>query len=290
MTTLGWDKIRVLVTNGCNYRCPFCHNEGQEKDGKKSYMSFDDFKKLVDFLERQSISEFVISGGEPFLHPDVIDMLLYACENLSCNISCATNLSRITGSDIARLRYSRVKFNIQFPYTDKIRFKKSTGTGNLSIILSNIHKVREAGIDIGLNTVIQSSDKSMIEGMIQFATINHLQLKLLPQIGGNNSQDYKDWVFPIIRKYALTERDKGTGAIRWDISIGENTTTILYIDSPCFSRDIATCRNFAELRIHPGLFIQSCIEKSPSCQLDFSKDESYVVNQLLEEWNDFKNC
>lgn len=290
MTTFGWDKFRVLVTNGCNYRCPFCHNEGQEKGGKASYMSTKDFYKLVDLLKQHPISEFVISGGEPFLHPDIIDMLVYACDNLNCDVSCATNLSRISGSDIQRLSNTRIKFNIQFPYIDDIKFKKSTGNGCLSTILDNIRKVKEAGLEIGLNTVIQSSDENRVEEMVKFAATNHLPLKLLPQIGGCNSQEYKTWVFPIIRKYAISEKDKGTGAIRWEIEIGDNKTSILYIDSPCFSRDISTCKRFAELRIHPGLVMQSCIEKSLSEQLDFFKGDEYVINQLAREWNNFKKC
>ena len=38
MKSIKWDKLRVLVTNRCNYCCPFCHNEGQEKcDVVKEY-------------------------------------------------------------------------------------------------------------------------------------------------------------------------------------------------------------------------------------------------------------
>lgn len=290
MTIIGWDKFRALITNGCNYHCSFCHNEGQEKIGRVSYMSTEEFKKLVDLLKRLSINEFVISGGEPFLHPNIVEMLMYACDNLDCDVSCATNLSRISESDILRLAGTRVKFNIQFPYIDEKRFYQSTGKGNLSTILSNINKVKSSGIEIGLNTVIQSPEKDLIEEMLQFAATNHLSLKLLPQIGGENSQEYKEWVFPIIRKYAISERDKGTGAIRWEIAIDGNKTSVLYIDSPCFLRDIATCKRFAELRIHPGLFMQTCIEKPLSEQLDFTKGEEYVINQLVKEWNSFKKC
>lgn len=286
---IGWDKIRVLVTNGCNYRCPFCHNEGQEK-GKVTFMSVDDFKNIVDLLSETSISEFVISGGEPFLHPQIADMIVYACNKLSCDISCATNLSIITDSDLAKLANTRVKFNIQFPFTDSIMFKESTGNGDLSSISYNIKHVCKAGLEIGLNTVIQSSDRAMVEDMVLYAISNHLPLKLLPQIGGENSDEYKNWVFPIIRKYATSEKNKGTGAIRWEVSSGDKNTTVLYIDSPCFTRDISTCRNFAELRIHPGMYLQPCIEKLPSNQLDFSKGKSVVSTQLLQEWNNFKKC
>ena len=39
MVNTKWTKYRVLVTNKCNYRCPFCHNEGQEKQQKTDLMS-----------------------------------------------------------------------------------------------------------------------------------------------------------------------------------------------------------------------------------------------------------
>lgn len=290
MNTVGWNKFRVLVASGCNYRCPFCHNEGQDKASKAVLMSMTDFKKLVNLLKQYPISEFVISGGEPFLHPQITDMLLYASENLDCDISCATNLSRITDSDISKLANSRIKFNIQFPYTDKDMFEKSTGNGNLTSILSNINKVKDNGMELGLNMVIQNANKDMVKDMIMFAAKNRLPLKLLPQIGNDDSFGYKEWVFPLIRTFAVSEKDKGTGAVRWDIAIDGFKTSVLYIDSPCFYRDIITCKNFAELRIHPGLFIQSCIEKSLSEQLDFSMGKAYVSNQLLKAWNNFKKC
>lgn len=75
MEKLQWDKVRVLVANYCNYKCPFCHNEGQDKATTKERMSLQSFKRLVDVLSDQPISEFNISGGEPFLNEDIVDMI-----------------------------------------------------------------------------------------------------------------------------------------------------------------------------------------------------------------------
>ena len=93
MKKLQWDKVRILVANYCNYKCPFCHNEGQDKTTTKERMSLQSFRRLVDILSNQPISEFNISGGEPFLNEDIVDMILYINDNLDCDISCATNLS-----------------------------------------------------------------------------------------------------------------------------------------------------------------------------------------------------
>ena len=79
MEQLGWDKLRVLVTNRCNYKCPFCHNEGQEKECNHETMSLREFKSFVDMLSGQQISELNFSGGEPFINKEIVEMIEYAC-------------------------------------------------------------------------------------------------------------------------------------------------------------------------------------------------------------------
>lgn len=93
---IGWNKFRILVTNRCNYHCPFCHNEGQDKSIVQEQMTFDDFRSFVDIIANLHISEINFSGGEPLLNPEIVDMILYANNKLTGDISCATNLSLIT--------------------------------------------------------------------------------------------------------------------------------------------------------------------------------------------------
>lgn len=182
MKKLQWDKVRVLVANYCNYKCPFCHNEGQGKTTTKERMSLQSFRRLVDILSNQPISEFNISGGEPFLNEDIVDMILYINDNLDCDISCATNLSLIKPEHISVLSGTRIKFNIQFPFATAEAFKQSTVTGNLDRILTNIDLLCAENIQVGLNTVVQSDDFSSISTLIDFALERGLPLKLLPQI------------------------------------------------------------------------------------------------------------
>lgn len=290
MKKINWDKIRILVTNNCNYKCPFCHNEGQKKTSSKNTMSFDDFKRFVDMLKGQTLSEINISGGEPFLNRDVTSMILYLCNEFSCDISCATNLSLITDEDIDRLERSRVKFNIQFPYVASEPFHQSTGNGDLPFILEKIDKIRNKGIDIGLNTVIQSEDKDVYEKVILFAIEKELPLKLLPQIGNNNSIQYKDLIYPILERYAIEFKDKMSGATRWTLVNGGRRTVVLYIDSPCFAKDINRCRNYGEIRIQPNFFAQTCINKQDGALLLINEGSKIVLNQLSELWKNFTEC
>ena len=234
MNNIGWKRLRILVTNKCNYRCPFCHNEGQSKEQCYDMMSFEDFKKLIDILKDEKIEELHFSGGEPLLNKDLIRMILYVCHETTWDIGCASNLSLLRDEQIEMLAGSRVKFNIQFPFVNPSDFKKSTGNGSLSNILKTIEKVRMANIKIGLNSVIQSNNVSSLNSMIDFALENELPLKLLPQIGLQDSDRFKELAFPILNSKAKEVVNKGTGAIRWIIANSTKCTSVLYIDSPCF--------------------------------------------------------
>ena len=253
-------------------------------------MSVELFKQLINNLSDQELSEINFSGGEPFLHKGIVDMIIYANDHMACDISCATNLSLITDEQIARLEKTRVKFNIQFPFISKNEFARSTRTGKLCTVLDRIKTAKSAGIKIGLNTVIQSANNETIEQMMMFALENELPLKLLPQIGLEGSGQFIDDIQPILEKYAVEFVNKGTGALRWTIRNGSHQISVLYIDSPCFSQDIKTCRNYGEIRILPNFMLQCCIMKGTNERLCLEKGKEFVVDQFERLWNDFNHC
>ena len=169
-------------------------------------------------------------------------------------------------------------------------FNKSTGNGNYEHILKQLRLVRRENIPIGLNAVVQNDDICNIEDLLHFAVENGVALKLLPQIGLKNSSLFKEKIYPLLKRFAIDFVDKGTGATRWTIQIEGNNATVLYIDSPCFAKDINTCRMFGELRIHPDFKVQPCIMKSELSQIDLSKGKDEVIKELSLLWNNFKNC
>jgi len=290
MSQIYWDKIRILVANGCNYRCRFCHNEGQSKHSPSQYMSFENLKTLIDFIQDQDVAELCFSGGEPFLNRDLVRMIRYADENTASDIGCATNLSLITNTQIQELSSTRVKFNIQFPFASDADFRDSTGTGNYMKVVETIKKVQDSGINIGLNSVIQSLDMSKLVQVLEFALENELPLKLLPQIGLAGSDRFKEKIYPLLQKKAVERIDKGTGAIRYTLEKGNHRTTVLYIDSPCFTKDIERCRKYGEIRVLPDMTLQSCILKGGTSPLALERGKEFVLGQFHALWKDFNHC
>lgn len=65
------------IIEACPNECKFCSSNSCID--KKQVISFDDFKRVIDyFMSEGGIEELSLSGGEPFLHPDLFKMVEYA--------------------------------------------------------------------------------------------------------------------------------------------------------------------------------------------------------------------
>lgn len=64
------------IIESCPNKCLFCSSNS--RIDKKQIISFNDFKRVIDyFISEGGIEELSLSGGEPFLHPDLYKMVEY---------------------------------------------------------------------------------------------------------------------------------------------------------------------------------------------------------------------
>jgi len=290
-----WKILRVLTTNTCNYQCSFCHNEGQEKPSKKRInLQFDDYKIIIDSLVNTALKEVHFSGGEPFMNPETLKMILYTNETTDYELGCATNTTFLTEEIIKQLANTRIKLNIQFPAIKETKFANITKSGDLFKVLGKIYLLKKHNVEFGLNHVLQSDSSNSIEEIIDFVTMNGISIKLLPDLNNVNNVNLKDSIFPLLDSIATKKIDKGTGALKWWVSGSNNTeVTIMYIDSPCFYYDITTCKQYSEVRLLPSLKLQTCIKKNELIEFDFEiieNNKSLIKNIFQESWNSFTSC
>lgn len=94
MTLLDFpNKIAcTLFLNGCNYRCPFCHNS-EILDGKlEPLMTKEEFLSFL--AKRKGLLEGVcVSGGEPTLCPELKELLMQI-KDMGYAVKLDTNGSR----------------------------------------------------------------------------------------------------------------------------------------------------------------------------------------------------
>lgn len=66
----------VVFTQGCNFRCPFCHNP--ELVDPERYEDLIPEAEILSFLQRRRgrLDAVVITGGEPTMHPGLVPFII----------------------------------------------------------------------------------------------------------------------------------------------------------------------------------------------------------------------
>lgn len=77
------------ILDKCPNKCMFCSSNSCID--KNTFISFDAFKRTIDyFIVNGGIEELSLSGGEPLMHPDLLEMINYA-SNYGINVTLFTS-------------------------------------------------------------------------------------------------------------------------------------------------------------------------------------------------------
>lgn len=125
------DYISIVLTHECNRNCPFCVDKYH---GRKEYISLEHVKKAIEFAKNTgTIKTFLLVGGEPTLHPQVIE-ITKMIKDAGFTTVMTTNYSR--PSIVKALDKYIDSFNISFYNQSKLPDQKDfTADLTLSTLL-----------------------------------------------------------------------------------------------------------------------------------------------------------
>lgn len=152
------DKICAIVfTQGCNFRCPYCHNPELVDSTRPNPKEIRE-EEILSFLERrkEKLEAVTITGGEPLLQSDLGEFLsslkvLGYLVKLDTNGSIPSKLERLIAS--AHIDY--IAMDIKAPldkYENLIRRKIDTRK-----ILDSIRMIMDSGLDYEFRTTVVRS-------------------------------------------------------------------------------------------------------------------------------------
>lgn len=74
-----FNALHFELTNKCNLRCKHCYNIDY-LTSDASELSFDEIKKIIDIAKSLGCNDIGLSGGEPFMHKDIMKIIDYVSE------------------------------------------------------------------------------------------------------------------------------------------------------------------------------------------------------------------
>jgi cyclic pyranopterin phosphate synthase len=149
--------LRVSLTDRCNLRCTYCMpNDFSDWIPGDHLLSTDELMTVLEVATSQGITGIRLTGGEPLLRPDIVDIVRRIKALPSApKIALTTNGLRLPemAQDLADAGLGRV--NISLDTLRRDRFKELTFRDRFDDVLAGIDAAKAAGLlPVKINSVL----------------------------------------------------------------------------------------------------------------------------------------
>jgi MoaA/NifB/PqqE/SkfB family radical SAM enzyme len=189
--------------NYCNLRCPVCPTGLGILGRERSRMSLPDFEKLIDQIVNYAYMVELYNWGEPFLHPQIFDIIRYASAR-RIGVRLSSNFNHFNAEMAEKTVASGLDaINISVDGADQETYEKYRRGGKLEKVLKNIRLLVEAKRKAGsskpfitLRTVVNRYNEAQIDELRELAQTLGVDMFFAAQIyiDTTNPEQAREWL------------------------------------------------------------------------------------------------
>jgi len=180
-------EVRLSVNGSCNHNCIYC---GPFSDGKKD-LGYEKLNlkqvELLPSLLKQYNLHVQITGGEPTLHRDLIDIVKILRRDGLEDIGMSTNGSRLSPNYASSLINAGISdIHIHLPSLDREVYLKTTRPKNkkenLEEIINTTFFLKSKNTRVEFNTPVTKINLPTLPKLLSFCYENEINLKLIEEV------------------------------------------------------------------------------------------------------------
>ena len=178
--------LRVSLTDRCSLRCTYCMPFNFDKWlPSETLLSATELVKVIEIAVSQGVSEVRLTGGEPLLRPDIVEIVsrINSLEKAP-ELSMTTNGVALAKVAKALAEAGLRRINISLDTLDWERFKRLTFRDRYDDVIEGIAAARDAGLaPIKINTVLMrgiNDDEAL--PLLKWALSENLNLRFIEQM------------------------------------------------------------------------------------------------------------
>lgn len=138
------ESLSVEPANTCNLECPECPVGRKILNRSIKFLSFYDFKKIIDQTYKKLIYLQLYFQGEPFIHKQIYDFINYAVSK-KIFTSTSTNGHFLSNGNCEKIVHSGLhQLIVSIDGTTQETFEKYRKGGNLEKVLRGIKNLQKA--------------------------------------------------------------------------------------------------------------------------------------------------
>jgi MoaA/NifB/PqqE/SkfB family radical SAM enzyme len=164
-------KVFFEITNYCNMQCLHCLNKNTKTHVN---MRTEKIFSYLDQLYALKVAEVNITGGEPFMHPDIIKIITYAMR-LFPGLTISTNGKLLNTEFLQLLQNLDLQYlNISLDGNEKYHNQIRKGSDYLTIV-NNINLAKRYINNIGITITLNKYNINVIDDIIEMSYINGIK-------------------------------------------------------------------------------------------------------------------
>lgn len=203
--------LRLAVTDRCNLRCFYCMpEEGIKYLPKKELFTFEEIERLVVLLAQMGITKVRLTGGEPFVRNDLMQLIRRIVEIEGIKDVHITTNGILTSPHIAELKSLRIaSVNLSLDTLDKERFKRIARRDEFAKTWETFEQLVASNIPVKINAVVMEGQNiEDILPMVELTRNKNVSVRFIEEMPFNGEGSHYaslSWTYKRILEYIRQE-------------------------------------------------------------------------------------
>lgn len=265
----GMGKAIWEITHQCNYGCSYCIFSCTKNYKPLNELTTEECFHIIDELASHNFRHLKITGGEPLIRKDIIDVLRYASSKLVTDIS--TNASLLTEEKVRALNELKLKMIHVSLDGNRLEHESVRGKNTYDQTMKGLRLLKNSTNKVRIGAVIHSNNEYNLESLIvdsQALNADEIIFSIMEPVEGQDLSLYKTKNTEVLISELdeLQEKYKGHIIVNYNFGRQNNAKVhrcpagdkFLYISnlgnvSPCpWVHEVdKTCISDISLRDHP---------------------------------------
>ncbi len=255
-------NLRISVTARCNYRCIYCHNEGVDR-AVRDFLEPRDLEAIARVAVGLGIDEFKLTGGEPLIRDDIVEIVAAIARARPRDLSMTTNGSRLDVLAHSLAEAGLMRINVSVPSLRRERYRYVTGMDMLERVVKGIRAAIDSGLTpLTINVVLlRGINEDELWNFVDFARRLEARLRIIELEPITMPQSIFEELYASVEPFEKELEERASHAYRRELHArpiyvvdgGVEVELVKWLGNPQF------CAHCTRARLTPDAVLKPCI-------------------------------